>query len=162
VSDTEGNSQFEQIVNICDFEVIESQYHFKRYGNCLYLALSMLNQVPESAYLHSMVGKCLYQIYRAQKNHELTTYVALPSPYYNEEYNKVLNFIHNLRLSEIAGVGYGYLQNHAESYKHDQEFLYAFILSCEMANKTEELALLKKQYQDQFSNGKYISIINHY
>lgn len=162
ITENTRSSQFKNIVTTCDFEIIESEYLFKKYGNCLYLTLLMLNKFPKSPYLHSMVGKCLYRIYQAQKKHELTTYVDLPSPYYKEQYNKVLNFIHNLRLSEIARVSYEYMQKHAESYMKNEEFLYVLILSCQMTNKTDEIAHLKRKYQDQFTNGKYISIINQY
>lgn len=160
IHDQKAITEFNQIANISDFEVIESEYLFKNYGQCLYRTLLMLNKFPKSAYLHSIVGKCFYEIYQAQKKHELTTSVDLPSHIYDEEYNKVLRFIHNLRLSEIAQIGYYYMQKHAENHLQNEEFLYALILTSQTASKSEEIPALKKKYKDQFSDGKYISIIN--
>ncbi|WPP53732.1 M48 family metalloprotease [Catalinimonas niigatensis] len=156
------SKRFDTLLAICELEVIASEYKFQKYGKCLFLILNALRKYPNHAYLHSMIGKCLYQIYQAQEKHELASHVDLPSPKHTEEYNKVLNFIQNLRLSELAQVAYYYMKKHSGSHQENEEFLYALILSCEMMHKTDEIALLREKYHSLFINGKYASEINQY
>ncbi|MEK6477897.1 M48 family metalloprotease [Catalinimonas sp. 4WD22] len=156
------DEHFDKLLAVCELEIISSEYKFQQYGRCLYLTLNALQKYPNQAYLHSMIGKCLYQIYQAQEKHVLASHVDLPSPKYTEEYNKVLNFIHHLRLSELAQVGYYYMKKHSRNHQENEDFLHAQILSCELMHKTDEISLLREKYQSLFINGKYTSEINQY
>ena len=64
---------------------------------------------PDNAYLHTLVGKCLNDLYHYQKNHELGKVVDMPGAAHSEEYNTLLRMIQNLRLPEIAALSYHYL-----------------------------------------------------
>ena len=82
----------------------------------------MIKEFPEQIYLHTMVGKCLNEIYQRQKDHTLGQIVDLPGPDNNEEYNMLLNLIQNIRLNELAALSYYYMQQHTEKFKNDKGF----------------------------------------
>jgi hypothetical protein len=87
----------------------------------------MLHDHPNDAYLTIMVGKCMNELYRAQKAHELSKVADLPNKAYDAKYNSVLYMIQNLRLSEIAALSYYFLKKNetALSTIPDFEQVYA-------------------------------------
>jgi hypothetical protein len=115
--------KFESIKAQASLEIIESEYHFKKYGKAIYKALVLLNKHPENAYLHAIVAKCLYQIYQSQKRHEFGKTVELPDPRFSENYDRLLTFIHKLRLSEMVNLAYYYSISQKEEYFSDEEYL---------------------------------------
>ena len=155
--------QFTEYVNVLDFELIESAFAQRKYGKCFYLILQLLPEYPQNIYLKASMGKCLFKIHQAQKNHELGKSVEMISPYQDDNYQKVLNFIHRLRLSEIAKITYFFLQkNQPENLHENEDYLYASILSHYISNKTEKLAELKTLYQENFPSGKYIDDLDQF
>jgi len=154
------SSQFNKLKAICQYELIESEYQLQRYSRSLYLALAMLQSSPEQSYLHTVVNKSLYQIYQAQKNHTFNEFVDMPSPYFTDGYNQLLNFVANLRLSEIARVAFHYAENQSRLHHYDEEFLYSYILCSRIAGIEPSDTSLKDLYKKQFPNGKYLKQIN--
>ena len=138
-----------------DFEIVESTFHFKQYGKTLFLSLILLDRYPNNIYLHSMISKCLYQLYRYQKNHELGTVLSLPDPRFDENYDRVLTFLHALRLMEIASLSYYYPMTKKEIYGNDEEFLYACWLSSQSEVSQESPDKIKLRYKSMFPSGKY-------
>lgn len=152
---------FSQIVYKSDFEKVENYYLKGNYGKALYTAFQLLNIYPNNAYLHSMVGKNMYKIYIAQKNHVLGKSVALPSQAYIKSYNDILIFIYNLRLRDIKKIAHSYMSEKSEFYGDDEEFLYAQILTSSLIKDNEaELESLTKKYSRLFPDGKYLKSIN--
>ncbi|MGC4021335.1 MAG: M48 family metallopeptidase [Cyclobacteriaceae bacterium] len=125
-----------------EFEILESAYKYKAYGRALFLSLELVNKYPDNVYLHSRLIDCLDGIYVSQKNHELSRAVSLPDPHYYENYNQLLSFIHNLRLSEIGSIVYFYAADKKELFFDDEEFIYAYWLTCAETSR-EDAALIK-------------------
>ncbi|HXB08784.1 MAG TPA: hypothetical protein VNW04_16750 [Puia sp.] len=48
-------------------------------------------------------------MYTAQKGHTLGKVIDLPSPYYPENYNLLLQWVQNLYLEDLAAINYYYL-----------------------------------------------------
>ncbi|HEU4472340.1 MAG TPA: M48 family metallopeptidase [Flavisolibacter sp.] len=105
-----SEATFKQLVQQFDYELLEHLFKKKEVSKCLFLTLQMLNTHPSDPYLHTMTGRCLNEIYRRQKAHELNRFVDLPADTYNAEYNQLLHLIQNLRLTEIAALSFYYLQ----------------------------------------------------
>lgn len=161
-SDTSGrdnifsrNSTYYSIKS--EFELIESQYHFKQYGKALFAALSLSNRFPQNVYLHTMISKCLYKLYEYQKKHELGKVLDLPDPRFPDNYDRFLTFIHKLRLVEIASIAYHYTTTRPTANFDDEEFLYAVWLVSRLEVSKLDPAKVSEDYAVKYPQGKYLS-----
>jgi hypothetical protein len=82
-----------------------------------------------------MVGRCLNELYIAQKNHTLGKITDLPGRDKEPGYNKLLNVIQNLRLQEIASIAYHFLQPWEARFAGDRDFQQVWSTSKEHFNK---------------------------
>ncbi len=149
-----------EIVLLSQFERIESQYHLKNYGRAMYHSLMLLEQFPENAYLHAMVGKCLYQLYNYQKRHELGKVLPLPDPRFGESYDRFLTFLQTLRLSELQLLTEHYMNEKKEKYSHNEDFLFALWLCAHIDPQETNLKKLQSEYTHKFPTGKYTQQFN--
>jgi hypothetical protein len=149
---------FREILQRSDIELIERELYFQRYSRCLYESLLLTKQYPRSPYLQATIGQCMYGIYQAQKNHQLSKHVDLPAPGQSKEYRQLLDFIHNLRLKEIAQVGFYFLKNNYTDLS-TQEFLLAYAALAKVIDEVEEVTRLKKDYLHKYPQGKYVQQI---
>ena len=147
--------KFRYIATKSAFEEIASHYHFKKYGKALFGALLLLEQYPDNAYLHAMVGKCLYQLHIYQKNHEIGKVLELPGARFDENYDRFLTFVHQLRLAEIGSLGYYYIESRKEKDAADEEFWYAYWLCSQLPNSAKQPAQVRDEYMRKFPHGKY-------
>ena len=115
-----SETEFRALQKKFDFNLVEYCFEMDAVSLCLYYTLQMLQTYPENAYLHTMVGRCLNEIYTRQKNHRLNQVTELPGSEHDENYNQLLQMIQNTRLKEIASLSYHYLLQHkaiAEKHK---------------------------------------------
>ena len=101
-SDLQQTAVFQQVANLFDL---------KEYGASLYSCLILLENYPEHTYLLKYLGLNFNEIYKAQKTYTLNRYVEKLKP--NEQsqsYGLFLNFIWNLRLSEMKAIADHYIQ----------------------------------------------------
>ena len=94
------------------YEVIEYAYASGNYTESLFLTLQLLKERSRDTYLVSQTGKLLLGMYAAQKGHTLSKVVDLPSPYYPENYNLLLQWVQNLYLEDLAAVNYYFLNRY--------------------------------------------------
>lgn len=141
------------------FELIESDFYYKNYGLALFRSLQLIERFPTSAYLHAMIGKCLYKLYEYQKAHQLGKVLEQPDPRFDESYDRFLTFIHSLRLTELASLSYYYLAGQPEIYYKDEEFLYAMWLISHLEMSQIDPLEIKRAYIEAFPKGKYHSVI---
>ncbi|QHT68579.1 M48 family metalloprotease [Rhodocytophaga rosea] len=149
---------FQEMVSQSDIELIERELYFRRYGRCLYESLLLLSQQPHNQYLQATIGQCLYGIYQAQKNHQLSKYVDLPAPRDSKEYRQLLDFLHNLRLKEIAQIGYYFLKHNYTS-EVSEDFLYAFAALSKVMEVPEQFSNLKNDYLLKYPQGRFVQQI---
>jgi hypothetical protein len=150
---------FEHIRRQAKIDQIESSYHFKKYGRALFDAMVLSEQYPDDAWLHAMIGKCLYQLYQHQANHELGKVLELPGKDHEENYDRFLTFIHQLRLSELESLAYYYVINQNEAYFSDEDFLYtAWLVSNLKVSKLSSQAV-EEDYRAKFPEGKYLTVM---
>lgn len=121
-----SESRFRELKEQFDFEILDYCFRSGRVSLCLYYSLEMLHDQPDNVYLHTMIGKCLNEIYDRQKEHRLGNIVDLPGPGYKEEYNNLLHLIQNTRLQEIAALSYYYLNQLKPRYESNRNFLAAW------------------------------------
>jgi Zn-dependent protease with chaperone function len=139
------------------FELVESLYHFKSYGKSLFLTLQLLNTYPANIYLQSMVGRNLYHLYVAQKNHEFGKYTELPDPRFSDAYDRYLTFIQKLRLSELSALSYYYTTYCPErNFDHD-EFMYTLWLVSAVGESQIDPEKVKEEYLSKFPDGKFVA-----
>lgn len=148
-------TEFESLKSAFDLEIIEYCFQSGQISRALYFSLEMLNHYPDNPYLHAMVGRCLNQFYIYQKNHELNKIVDLPSNDHKKNYNDLLHFIGNLRLTEIAALSYYYLQQFESKDQNNEYFVAALIDSKVNYNKPDErsqwISFFKKNFPSSSS-----------
>lgn len=148
---------FEHIRLQAKVDIIESYYHFKNYGRALFEAMTLSEQYPNEVWLHAMIGRCLYKLHQSQANHELGKVLALPGRDNEENYDRFLTFIHQLRLNELENITYQYVINQKESYFEDEDFLYtAWLVSHLKVSKLSPQAV-EDDYRAKFPEGKYLT-----
>lgn len=146
---------FNQLKQQFRYEIIEHCYSSKEISEALYYTLQLLHEQPDDMYLVTSVGKCLHEIYKAQKNHELNRICELPNDVFNVQYNSLLLFIQNARLVDFAAINYYFLLPYEEKGKANEDFLYALINSKSNYNKTEEKSKWITYYIQYFNQHKY-------
>lgn len=129
-----STEQFTHLKHQFDYEILNYCFENNEVSRCLYYALEMLPDFSDQTYLHTTIGKCLNEIYRRQKAHDLGKIVDLPGPDHNEEYNKLLNLIQNTRLKEIASLSFYFMQQYQEVDSKDKQFESVFEIAKENFN----------------------------
>lgn len=107
-----GQAEFERLNRDLKFEIIQFCFEADWVSRCLYQTLEMLENEPDNIYLVTMVGKCFNAFYSNQKNHTLNRIVQLPSPYFDKNYDILLQFIQNISLGTIAALNYHFLNKY--------------------------------------------------
>jgi hypothetical protein len=106
------SATFRRLQERFQYEVIEYAYASGHYTESLFLTLQMLKSRERDVYLVSQAGRILLGMYAAQKGHTLGKVIDLPSPYYPENYNLLLQWVQNLYLEDLAAINYYYLQRY--------------------------------------------------
>ena len=150
----QAESRFQMMVEIADFELIQSLLEGGDYGACLYQSLLLLDKYPDNVYLHAVIGHCFYLIHQAQKEHTLGRHVEQPSGETPAPYKTLLYFIQNLRAGEIAKINWHYLNSRKEQFGENDEFLFALCRAAALTSNISETKALKKRYLELFPRGK--------
>lgn len=149
-----NEKMFRKLQNDFDYEIIDYCYRINDVSRSMYYSFQMLEQQPANAYLITNIGRCLNQLYAAQKAHTLTNYVDLPSPYNDKNYNNLLQFIQRVRLGDLAAMSYYYMKTHQTNLITSEEGL-AAIINSKGNFKPEEKEVWVTAYKHKFPNGKY-------
>lgn len=143
-----------------EFEQAASAFHFKSFGRTLFKSMILAEHYPDNAYAHALIGQSLYQLYLHQKNHELGKVLALPDPRFDENYDRVLTFLHTLRLMELGSLAYYYTATKKETFSTSEDFIYAWWLSSHTEVSQDDPARIKSEYISRFPSGKYIAMMH--
>jgi Zn-dependent protease with chaperone function len=146
-----------EVMDKAAFELINTHYHFKEYGKGLFRALTLAERFPDNIYAHAMIVKCLYQLYKAQKNHSLGKHLELPDPRFPENYDRFLSFNHALRLFEMANIAYHYAISRPEHFYQDEEFVHALWMVSKFDFSKVDAEKVRDDYEEMFPNGKYLN-----
>lgn len=152
-----NESKFKQLQDIFDYEIIEHCYNKNDVSKSFYYTLQMLHYKPQDPYLVANTGRCLNKLYQSQKDHVLNRFVDLPSPWNEQKYNKLLQFIQKVRLNDFAAFSYYFLLPWQTESSPREELLAALINSKNNFNKPEEKSSLIALYNKLYPNGKLIS-----
>jgi hypothetical protein len=146
---------FAPVAQLSAFEMINSNRHFKQYGKSLFRSLLLLEKFPESPYLHAKVSESLYRIYRANKDHQ-SDVVDLPDARANENYDRFVTFVHNLRTFELANLSYQYATTRKAEYYTNEDMIYSLWLCSRFEFSKMSTEKLIDEYKQLFPSGKYL------
>lgn len=147
-------ARFKQLQEIFDYEIIEHCYNKDDVSKSFYYTLQMLHFKPQDPYLVANTGRCLNKMYQSQKDHVLNKFVELPSPWNEQKYDKLLQFIQKVRLNDFAAFSYYFLLPYQSANNPREEMLVALINSKDNFNKPEERSSLIALYNKLYPNGK--------
>ena len=118
--------KFETLKNTFSYEVIEFSYSSGNYTRSLYYSLDLLQHKPNDPYIITQVGKIFNGFYTAQKTHTLGKLIDLPSPYYQPNYDLLLQFVQNLYLEDYSAISYQFLKQYSTQLTYYSPFTKAF------------------------------------
>ncbi len=113
---------FSSIKSKADVQFIDSWMFYQNLDYALFFILKKLRHHPDDLDLKLKLSEILKLIHIAQKEHKLSNYVSRPGPDNEKEFNTVLVFLNNIRLSELAKLAYFYHQENADSFKANHKF----------------------------------------
>jgi Zn-dependent protease with chaperone function len=113
---------FLNIKSKADVQFIDSWMFYKRLDYALFFILKQLRQHPQDLDLKLKLSEVLRLIYQAQNDHRLSDFVLKPDPDNEEEFNSVLVFLNNIRLSELGKLSYFFHLENADSFKENLRF----------------------------------------
>lgn len=146
---------------LASLEIINSHYYFKQYGKALFNSLLLADSFPDNPYPHAMIAKSLYQLHRAQKNHDLHTVLELPDPRFDENYDRFLTFINKLRLHELANIAYQYVTTRPAAFYTNEEFIHALWLCSKFDFSKIGPEKVARDYENLHPQGRYIREIQN-
>ncbi len=153
---------FSDLVFMSDFGMIESYFFFEDYGKCIYYALKLLNEYPDSPYLYATIGKTFHQIHINQSEHTLGTRIDQPNKDQELEYQELLRFLHRLRLKEMAKVNYYFLEKVKDNFLDNEDFYFAWFAANDLMEYKVVAKKLRKEYFKKFPDGYYYDYLKGY
>jgi hypothetical protein len=118
-----------------DLAILDALFEAKNVSRALYFSLQMRHFMPDNVYVKTMIGKCLNEIFKQQKAHQLGNYVDMPGPHFDKDYNNLLNLIQNARLTEIASLSYHFMKQFEAQHGTDSHFAAVYRSSKEIYAK---------------------------
>ncbi len=115
-------AKFDELRNVFRYEIIEYDFTSDNYTKSLQHAIELLQAYPADPYLVTQIGKIFNGFYDAQKNHTLGKIAELPAPYFESNYNLLLQFVQNLFMEDYAGISYYFLKKYAPQMQNYAAF----------------------------------------
>ena len=105
------NNTFTNLQAIARKEDVANYHYLEKYGMSVYLTLYRLQKDPEDPYYKSWIGKNFKALYDAKKNYRLNRYIDRLVPNEQDEsYQRFLNFLWNLNLSDMEAIANYYTE----------------------------------------------------
>lgn len=112
-----SGEKFRELSQRFRYEIIEHSFIAENYSRSLLFTLKLLKKQPEDPYLITQVGRIFNELYEAQKKHTLGKVTDLPAPYFDADYNLLLQFIQNLYREDFAAIGYHFLNQYSKKFE---------------------------------------------
>jgi|GEM_PF-2095182 hypothetical protein len=154
--DSSQATSFTKWSELASFEIINSNYQLKQYGRSLFYAMMLAERFPENPYPSAMISKSLYQLYKAQKEHNLDKVLELLDPRFDENYNRLLTFLHKLRLHELARLGYEYVISRPAEFYTNEDIIHALWLCSGFDFSKVDRNKVTEEYRTLYPQGRYL------
>lgn len=154
------SAYFHQKFRKFDYEFIQGWIHLEEYGRGMFFTLKQLENNPDDPFLLGALMEIMRRIHKLQKDHILSDHVQKPSSDHEKEYRQILEFLENIRLSELAKLGYYFMEKRPDLATRSETALYSHIYfsnELQMHSRRDEL---KKLYRKTYPKGKYKKNIN--
>lgn len=135
-------------------------YEYGDLGRCVYIGLKRLKENEKDSIAIHFISSALSELYDARLRHNTRNVVKLPSSTNNPELKKVLYFLQNIRMSELAEVNYNFSEIYGRQFRKQniKELLISFGQACLDAKKNDEFKSLKEQLDTKFPNNGHTFI----
>ena len=138
-------------------EVIQLWLDWLYIDHTIYNSLLYLEKYPSNVFPRSVLSLSLAFISWKKKTMNAGYYLDLPSPKYDESFNRLLQFLREINPDENSQLSYWMIRPVIEELKKHEVYLAALVLSAYSMSKNDEYAQLRKEYTDNFPKGRYES-----
>lgn len=104
------------------YEILDCSFRNNQVSRCLFYSMELLNRSPGDPFAIDMIGACFDKMFEKQKTHTLNQVIDLPSPYYDTNYNNLLEFLQKIRIKDMAAIGYYFMQQYQPALNNTEEF----------------------------------------
>tara|TARA_Y100001954_G_C15825445_1_gene611970 strand:- start:2135 stop:3478 length:1344 start_codon:yes stop_codon:yes gene_type:complete len=118
----QDSTYFNLLKDQADLEFINSWVFYGDYGHALFFSLKHLEYEPNNKYLLLKSSHLFRLIYDSQVNHQFSQHIDRPSSENEKEYNHFLDFLDNIRTTELANIAYHYHLSQLELLRNDETF----------------------------------------
>ncbi len=136
-------------------EMVSMAFDHKQFARTLYLALIYLEHYPDEPFLHSMVARSLESVYQYAEKRRISEVVPFVSPRYPDAFNRVIAFLHELRLRDLKSIGYYFLEPFADQFGHNEHFIHSILTCARTAELDEEAEIWRARYEELYPDGIY-------
>lgn len=110
-----NHATFEELKKVFNYEIIEYAFTSGNYTRSLFYTMKFLQSNSSDPYLIMQAGKIFNGFYTGQKTHTLGKLIDLPSPFFSNGYNQLLQFVQNLYLKDFSQISYYFLKQYNPS-----------------------------------------------
>jgi len=126
-------TKFDELKSLFKYEMIEYAFTSDNYTKSLYFTMELLQEMPADPYLVTQTGKIFNGFYNAQKNHTLGKISELPAPFFQPNYNLLLQFVQNLFLEDYAAISNHFLKQYTSQMGNYTPFKNAYDTSIQIS-----------------------------
>lgn len=144
------------VVEMAEFESVESTFMNRQYDRCLFHALQLLSVYPKNVYLITTISRVLTGLREARDDNMFMNFVPLYTSYYSDQLRLVNNFLHNLTTRELGEVAYHFLNNQSNFNSNEEDHYYLLWKLSNLTYRPEVHEKIRQAYKAKFN--KNISV----
>lgn len=151
----QSDALFRDFTKKAAYETLYALFEEDDIANCLFIALNHNVKYPNDVTIQYIISSCLNSLYDAQKDHVFSKKVPLPKRGMELDVLQFIEFLYNLKLSEIGGLAYHYAMSLPGSYRANEHILHCMIVASKNHQEKQAVEAFKKLYLEKFPEGTY-------
>ncbi|MBL7914810.1 MAG: M48 family metallopeptidase [Bacteroidia bacterium] len=149
-------TQFAHMKMASEGEIVELYLATGNVGRAIFLATQMQKHWPhDTIYSNVTMAHAFAMLSNYQEKTSANKVMPLPSHFYDENYNRIISFLWELKKSETAGIAEVFLNRVPSSMTEHEHVLSAFVYQAYISKQKESFIKYQTEFLKNFSKGKY-------
>ncbi len=156
-----NNQYLFQNRKIVNFEIAQTMYDQLKISSCIYFILAKLELYSNDYFLKSLLSQCLATYSEYQKKRNASVVIGYNNSEYSENFNRVISFLNSISPKESSALSYWLIRPEQNSFRSNESYFSALLLSCYAFEKEDEYKKLRNEYNSTFQSGRLREYINN-